>query len=361
MSATTEPKADAPRGAGRIEAALDAFDAAETEQVPGAEARPAPGEQAHTPEPPTDGAPTPPRDERGRFTSAQQETQTPQAPATQAEPEPPAEPPADLAAQLAAERARREELERTYSANVEQLRRQAQVYQQQLQQGEQTWRQQYETRIAAERKRQTDALEAQLANSPDLTDREKGLYRAELKAQFLEEDGARKEADWQAERQQLHGVIGRTTHEQRIQQLPVAMQQYVPYMAQLATSLTTVPVTPEEAHAFMAEPWVFEQNRQIMETNYPDEVKRTLLNELGNQQARILGERSRVAAQQRDFAAQQQLATNRTNAAAGGATRELVPGAAGEPAPDYSKYRNSGDIAGALDAYEQDRQAGRAQ
>jgi hypothetical protein len=331
MSATTRPATDAPRGDEQsFDAALaDYRSAAEPDEAPAAADQPAREDRAAAPEETDEGRATPPRDERGRFVAGQQQG-APPAGETPPPAQPAAEPAPDVAAQLAAAEKRLADLERSYGGNVEQMRGQIQALQQQLQRGEQTWREQYETRIAAERKRQTDALEAQLANSPDLTDREKNLYRAELKAQFLEEDGARKEADWQAERQQLHGVIGRTTHEQRIQQLPVAMQQYVPYMAQLATALTTVPVTPEEAHAFMAEPWVFEQNRQIMETNYPDEVKRTLLNELGNQQARILGERSRVAAQQRDFAAQRQLADNRARATGDGATRELVPGAAGD-------------------------------
>jgi non-ribosomal peptide synthetase component F len=93
----------------------------------------------------------------------------------------------------------------------------------------------------------------------------------------------------------------------------------------------------------------------------PPEAKERLVDSIEAQQAWALAERSRLTTERREWDQQRQLATNRTNATGSGATRELVPGAAGEPAPDYSKYRNSGDIAGALDAYEEDRRAGRAQ
>jgi hypothetical protein len=365
MSATTEPKADAPRGQGRIEAALDAFDAAETEQAPAAERQPAPSEQAQTPEPATDGAPTPPRDERGRFTSAQQEAQPrQQAPPAQEQPAPAAQPspeqPVDKAAQL---EARLAELERSYNSNVNQLRTQNQQLQQQLQQGEQTWRQRDEQARATYRKQLNDKLEAQLASSPDLTDREKYLYRQDLKAQFLEEDNARIQAGWDAERQGWTAQLGTTQQQYQRALLPQVLPQVLStYAGQLAAKAAQhgAQATPEEAAAFLADPAVRQQIEWAWLQPLPPDAKERLVDSIEAQQAWALAERSRLTTERREWEQQRQLAGNRARAAGDGATRELVPGAAGELAPDYSKYRNSGNVAGALDAYEEDRQAGRA-
>jgi hypothetical protein len=357
MSATTRPATDAPQGQGRIEAALDAFDAAETEQAPAAETQPAPSEQPATPAAEDEGRTTPPRDERGRFTSQQQETQAPpaQEPGQPAQPATREQPAPDKAALL---EARLAELERSYGGNLRQKDREIEALRQQFAQGEQTWRQRETERVEAQRRAAREDLERRIAQAraqnPDLTEQEIVPHRRALEAQFLEEDLARERADRETERQGWQQFLGASQRQQVLTQLPAALGEYAPHMAGLARA-QHAGVTEEEARAFLAEPPIQQAIRETLP------LGREAVNTLSSQLAYVLGQRSRLAAQERAAAAQQQLLTNRTAAAGNGATRELVPGAAGEPAPNYSKYRNSGDIAGALDAYEEDRQAGRAQ
>jgi hypothetical protein len=357
MSATTEPKADAPRGQGRIEAALDAFDAAESPETPAAGAQPAPSEQPATPAAEDEGRTTPLRDERGRFTSPQQETPAPpaQEPSQREQPAAQEQPAPDKAAQL---EARLAELERSYNSNVGQLRTQNQQLQQQLTQGEQAWRQRETERVEAQRRAAREDLERRIAQAraqnPDLTEQEIVPHRRALEAQFLEEDLARERAERQAERENWQQFLGASQRQQVLTQLPAALGEYAPHMAGLARGQHDG-VTEEEARAFLAEPPIQQAIRETLP------LGREAVNTLSSQLAYVLGQRSRLAAQERAAADQRQLTDNRARAAGDGATRELVPGAAGEPAPDYSKYRNSGDIAGALDAYEEDRRAGRAQ
>jgi hypothetical protein len=369
MSATTEPKSDAPRGQGRIEAALDAFDAAESPETPAAERRPAPSEQPATPAAEDEGRTTPPRDERGRFVAGQPpETppvgdQTPtQAPAGESPPATPAQP--DEVATL------REEMRQLQSrlGNYDQMRQENQALRQQLTQGEQAWRQRQDQAVAEQRRRQTDDLNQRLVAAMargDLTEQDAEIHRRVLRGQFAEEDNARLQTENQELRQ------GRDTERSgdraRYQDallpfvLPQVMQAYVPQFAARASALRGVAITPEEAAAFLSEPGSRQAYEQAWRMPLPPGVKEQYFESIEQQQAGLLAERSRLAAERREWETQRELTGNRARVAGDGATRELVPGAAGEPAPDYSKYRNSGDIAGALDAYEEDRQAGRAQ
>jgi hypothetical protein len=350
MSATTRPATDAPRGQGEeFDAVFAEMTAARDTEPAAGQGEPARQEPPATPEAEDEGRATPPRDERGRFTSPQQET--PPAPAAQGPtpPEPPAEPPADLAAQLAAERARREELDRNYSANVEQLRRQTQALQQQLQQGEQTWRQRETERVEGQRRAAREDLERRIAQAraqnPDLTEQEIVPHRRALEAQFLEEDLARERADREAERQGWQQFLGASQRQQVLTQLPAALGEYAPHMAGLARAQHDG-VTEEEARAFLAEPPIQQAIRETLP------LGREAVNTLSSQLAYVLGQRSRLAAQEREAAAQRQLADNRAAAAGNGATRELVPGSAGPTDPDLARFQsrpgNEGDHFDAL-------------
>jgi hypothetical protein len=353
MSATTRPATDAPQGQG------DTFDAEYAALVAGQDApaqtdEPARQEPPATPEAEDEGRQTPPRDERGRFTSPQQETQTEpaQEPPAPAEQPPPEQPAPDKAAQL---EARLAELERNYTGNLNQLRTQNQQLQQQLQQGEQTWRQNQAQQLETHRQRLRDDLEARLGQSPDLTDREKYLYRQDLKAQFLEEDNARIQAERDAERQGWTAQLGTTQQQYQRALLPQVLPQVLStYAAQLAAKAAQhgAQATPEEAAAFLAEPAVRQQIEWAWTQPLAPDAKERLVDSIEAQQAWSLAERSRLSRERRDFEAQQQLATNRAAAAGNGATRELVPGSAGPTDPDLARFQsrpgNEGDHFDAL-------------
>jgi hypothetical protein len=356
MSATTRPATDAPQGQGEdFNAVFAEMTAARDTEPAAGQGEPARQEPPATPEAEDEGRQTPPRDERGRFTAPQQETQAPptQEPTT---PEQPAEPPADPAAQLAAERARREELERTYSANVEQLRRQAQAYQQQLQQGEQTWRQNQEQRIAVERDRLRRDLDLRIARSPEATAEQIQEARDLLEGRFAIEDLARERAERQAERQgwqqTLAGLQQQDQHRRVSDVVPSVLTKYATQMAARAQALHGVSVAPEEAAAFVAEPHIREQYERAWVLPIPPEAKEALVDAIETQQVALLAQRSRLATERREFEQQQQLATNRANAAGNGATRELVPGSAGPTDPDLARFQsrpgNEGDHFDAL-------------
>jgi hypothetical protein len=355
MSATTRPATDAPQGQGEdFNAVFAEMTAARDTEPAAGQGEPARQEPPQTPEAEDEGRQTPPRDERGRFTTPQQETPAPPA-QEPTQPEQPAEPPADLAAQLAAERARREELERNYSANVEQMRRQAQALQQQMAQGRQQWEQDQARQLAAHRQRLRDDLEARLGQSPDLTDREKYLYRQDLKAQFLEEDNARIQAERDAERQGWTAQLGTTQQQYQRALLPQVLPQVLStYAAQLAAKAAQhgAQATPEEAAAFLAEPAVRQQIEWAWTQPLAPDAKERLVDSIEAQQAWSLAERSRLATERREFEAQQQLATNRAAAAGNGATRELVSGSAGPTDPDLARFQsrpgNEGDHFDAL-------------
>jgi molecular chaperone GrpE (heat shock protein) len=353
MSATTEPKADAAQGRG------DTFDAEYAALVAGQDApaqtdAPAQPGQPQTPEAEDEGRTTPPRDERGRVASSQQEAQAPpaQEPSQPAQPAAQEQPAPDKAAQL---EARLAELERNYSGNLRQKDAEILALRQRETQARQQWQQDQAQQLATYRQRLRDDLETRLGQSPDLTDREKYLYRQDLKAQFLEEDNARLQAERDAERQGWTAQLGTTQQQYQRALLPQVLPQVLAtYAAQLAAKATQhgAQATPEEAAAFLAEPAVRQQIEWAWTQPLAPDAKERLVDSIEAQQAWSLAERSRLATERRDFAAQQQLAANRANAAGSGATRELVPGSAGPTDPDLARYQsrpgNEGDHFDAL-------------
>jgi hypothetical protein len=342
MSATTRPATDAPQGQG------DTFDAEYAALVAGQDA-PAQADalaqsgQPRTPEAEDEGRQTPPRDERGRFTSPQQETQAPpvQEPGQPAQPATQEQPAPDKAAQL---EARLAELERSYTGNLRQKDAEIQALRQREAQGEQAFRQRETERIEAQRRAAREDLERRIAQArqqnPDLTEQEIVPYRRALEAQFLEEDLARERAERQAEREGWQQFVGASQRQQVLTQLPAALGEYAPHMAGLARA-QHAGVTEEEARAFLAEPPIQQAIRETLP------LGREAVNTLSSQLAYVLGQRSRLAAQERAAAEQQQLAANRAAAAGNGATRELVPGSAGPTDPDLARFQsrpgNEGD------------------
>lgn len=357
MSATTRPATDAPRDDERsFDAALaDYRSAAEPDEAPAAADQPAREDRAAAPEETDEGRTTPPRDERGRFTAPQRETQ---APPTQepAPPEQPAEPPADLAAQLAAERARREELERNYGGNLRQKDAEIQALRQREAQARQQWEQDLEQRTQQARQAQRDTLNQQIAAAlarGDLTEQDAQIHRDRLEGQFARDDNARLQAQLQALRQgaETERAAERARYQDALLPfvLPQVMQAYVPQFAARASALRGISVTPEEAAAFLSEPGARQVYEQAWRMPLPPGAKEQYFESIEQQQAGLLAERSRLAAERREWEGQRQLTGNRARAAGNGATRELVPGAAGDGQSREERLAAAEDFDAALE------------
>jgi hypothetical protein len=359
MSATTRSATDAPQGQGEdFNAVFAEMTAARDAEPAAGQGEPARQEQPATPEAEDEGRATPPRDERGRFTTPQQETPAPPA-QEPAQPEQPAEPPADLAAQLAAERARREELERNYGGNLRQKDAEIQALRQREAQARQQWEQDLEQRTQQARQAQRDTLNQQIAAAlarGELTEQDAQIHRDRLEGQFARDDNARLQAQLQALQQgtETERAADRARYQDALLPfvLPQVMQAYVPQFAARASALRGVAITPEEAAAFLSEPGSRQAYEQAWRMPLPPGAKEQYFESIEQQQAGLLAERSRLAAERREFERQRQLAANRAAAAGNGATRELVPGSAGPTDPDLARFQsrpgNEGDHFDAL-------------
>lgn len=237
----------------------------------------------------------------------------------------PTESPTKSAAEIEAEAQRRE---RSLRGNLMQEQKRRELAEQQAQEAERRWRDQeaeYDRRLQAAR---------DSAEDPET----RVLYQRELEQRGLQREVAQREAAAAQQAQYAQQIIAQAQQREAEQAAAMMRQQTIPTLSDFAQQYGKQQNLTDEDIAALKSTVDSEQTRALFASVEP-QVLPFVLRGFGEAIERMVPLMQQRAAQQAQRAA-----------ATSGAFRQEGGGASGANEPDVSKYRNSGDVLGLLEA-----------